>query len=323
MRRSPERIRQYLESGDRIGGVKRVEFLAAGEYNENYLVHGRSGKYVFRINHGSQLGLDDQIEYEFKVLKAVEPSGVTPKAFFVDAEADGFGKGVLLMEYLEGRPLDYPTDIQAAAGVFAAVHDVPLIDGRSDGLIVQSNPVEAIAEESYGLINRFSDHPLASEKAHLLRYHEKILALSENTRDYFANEELCIVNTEVNSQNFILQPEKAYLVDWEKAVVSHRYQDLGHFVVPTTTLWKSNYVYSEEEKLRFIRDYTGNLNLDLDVKELFEKTKILERTILLRAISWCFMAYYEYTRADRSLRNEDTFAKIRDYLDGIETLLIW
>jgi hypothetical protein len=98
---------------------------------------------------------------------------------------------------------------------------------------------------------------------------------------------------------------------------------LGHFVVPTTTLWKSNYVYSEEEKLDFLQHYVRKLNIELDLKELFEKTKILERTILLRAISWCFMAYYEYTREDRPLRNPDTFAKIRDYLTDIESLLSW
>jgi aminoglycoside phosphotransferase (APT) family kinase protein len=312
-------IRNYLESGRRVDGVQRVEFLAAGEYNENYLVHARSGKYVFRINHGSQLDLEDQIEYEYRVLKAVEPSGATPRVFFVDIDTGGFGNGVLLMEYLEGRPLDYPVDIHRAAEVFSKIHRLP----AEDGLIVQTSPVEAIADESYGLINRFSDHPLVNEKVRLLRYHEKILILAENTKDYFSNERLCIVNTEVNSRNFIVQPERAYLVDWEKAVVSYRYQDLGHFVVPTTTLWKSNYVYSEEEKLSFIRHYARNSDLGLDLNELFEKTKILERTILLRALSWCFMAYYEYTQAERKLRNEDTFEKIRDYLNDIESLLTW
>jgi predicted Ser/Thr protein kinase len=313
------KIRRYLAGRNDIEGVERAEFLAAGEYNENYLVHGRTGKYVFRINHGSQLGLENQIEYEFNVLKAVEPSGVTPKVFFVDPGADGFAGGVLLMEYISGRALEYATDIRRAAEVFARIHSLP----AADKLIVQSNPVEAIAQESWGLITRFPDHPLMREKAQLLRYHEKILALSENTRERFSSEQPCIVNTEVNSKNFIVQPQKTYLVDWEKAVVSYRYQDLGHFVVPTTTLWKSNYVYSEEEKLRFIRTYHRNMNLDLPVKELFEKTKILERTILLRALSWCFMAYFEYTRQDRILRNEDTFAKIRDYLSDIESLLAW
>jgi predicted Ser/Thr protein kinase len=314
-----DKIRSYLGSNDWIGGVKEVEFLAAGEYNENYLVHGETGKYVFRINHGSQLGLDNQIEYEFKVLKAVEYSGVTPRGIFVDPKADGFGSGVLLMEYLPGRALRYDTDTQAAAQVFSRIHTLPTVEG----LIVQNNPVEAIAEESYGLIHRYSDHPLIKEKVLLLRYHEKILTLSEDTRDYFTTEELCIVNTEVNSGNFVVQPGKTYLVDWEKAVISYRYQDLGHFLVPTTTLWKSNYVYSEEEKLQFIKNYIRKLSLGLDAEEMFEKTKVLERTILLRAISWCFMAYYEYTREDRSLRNSDTFAKIRDYLNGIESLLAW
>jgi predicted Ser/Thr protein kinase len=314
-----DRIHNYLESGRGVDGVQRVEFLAAGEYNENYLVYARSGKYVFRINHGSQLNLEDQIEYEYRVLKAVEPSGVTPKVFFVDSDADGLGQGVLLMEYLEGRPLDYPIDIQRAAEVFSKIHRLSDLDG----LIVQNNPVKAIAEESYGLLNRFSDHPLVGEKVRLLRYHEKILTLADNTKDFFTNERLCIVNTEVNSRNFIVQSEMAYLVDWEKAVVSYRYQDLGHFVVPTTTLWKSNYVYTEEEKLHFIQHYAQNLDLDLDLKELFEKTKILERTILLRAISWCFMAYYEYTQTERNLRNDETFQKIRDYLNDIESLLAW
>jgi predicted Ser/Thr protein kinase len=312
-----EKIRRYLAARLDIDEVRQVEFLAAGEYNENYLVHGRTGRYVFRINHGSQLGLENQIEYEFSVLKAVEPSGVTPKAFFVDPGADGFARGVLLMQYIAGRALEYATDIQRAAEVFARIHGV----AAADTLIEQSNPVEAIAQESYGLINRFPDHPLTREKTLLLRYHERILALAEEAGELFLNERPCIVNTEVNSRNFVVQRRKAFLVDWEKAVLSYRYQDLGHFVVPTTTLWKSNYVYSEEEKLFFIRSYHRSTNLDLSVEELFEKTKILERTILLRALSWCFMAYFEYTRQDRTLRNEDTFAKIRDYLKEIESLL--
>ena len=173
------------------------------------------------------------------------------------------------------------------------------------------------------MINRFSDHPLAGERSLLLRYYEKVLRLAEDSRELFSNERLCIVNTEVNSQNFIVQGEKAHLVDWEKAVVSCRYQDLGHFLVPTTTLWKSSYVYSEEEKRLFLRYYAQNLELEMDMEELFEKTRILERTILLRAMSWCFMAYYEYTREERKLRNRDTFAKIREYLGGIDSLLAW
>ncbi len=314
-----EQIHHYLVRRGWIDEPGSIEFLAAGEYNENYLVHAADGDYVFRINHGSQLGLEEQIAYEFKVLQAVEPSGVTPKAFFVDPDPDDLGGGILLMEYLEGRPLDYPVDLPNAAVVFALIHQLPV----PAGLIVQANPVEAIAAESYGLINRYEDHPLVGKKTHLLRYHEKILSLEENTKGLFSNEPLCIVNTEVNSRNFIVQSGRTCLVDWEKAVVSYRYQDLGHFLVPTTTLWKSDYVYSDEEKLQFLKGYRQSLGLGLDLKELFAKTKILERTIVLRAISWCFMAYYEYTRAERSLCSEETLAKIQGYLNDIECFTAW
>jgi hypothetical protein len=91
--------------------------------------------------------------------------------------------------------------------------------------------------------------------------------------------------------------------------------------VPTTTLWKSDYVYSEEEKLLFLARYREQLTLGIELEELYERTRLLERTILLRALSWCFMAYFEYTRRERSLKNRGTFAKIRRYLTDIDSFL--
>lgn len=57
-----------------------LAFLAAGEYNENDLLTDHHGGWsVIRLNHGSQLGREDQIAHEFRVLQAVEASGVTPR----------------------------------------------------------------------------------------------------------------------------------------------------------------------------------------------------------------------------------------------------
>jgi hypothetical protein len=187
--------------------------------------------------------------------------------------------------------------------------------------VVQQNPVQAIAEESVGLIQRFSKHPLKKVKKALLTYHEQIRKLGERSGEVFQNEPLCLVNTEVNSGNFIISRTKGYLVDWEKTVISYRYQDLGHFLVPTTTLWKSEFRFTPEGKSRFLSAYREFLHLDLDLSEISEKTKILERTILLRALSWCFMAYYEYTQTKRALKNQVTFNKIRSYLKEIDSFL--
>jgi aminoglycoside phosphotransferase (APT) family kinase protein len=304
-----------------VAAPEDVSFLAAGEYNENYLVNARDGRFVLRINHDSQLGLGTaQIGYEFAVLETLRDSGVTPTPRRVLKAAPGLGP-VLLMDYLPGVPLDYALDLELAARIFAAVHTRP----ASGELLTQAEPMFDIAQESYGLFMRFADHPLTNERDRLHRYYDEIVDLHLAHADEFDGEAACIVNTEVNSGNFIVDEasgrQRGWLVDWEKAVVSCRYQDLGHFLVPTTTLWKTDHRITPEERLRFLGAYREAAGLELDLETLSRRTALLERTILLRALSWCHMAYYEYTRQDRALTNEVTFGRIRRYLDEIECFL--
>ncbi len=293
-----------------------VCFLAAGEYNENYIVNVGPG-YVLRINHGSQLGLEDQIGYEFNVLQSVVSSGVTPRPYRVDSQTKVMGRGTLLMQYLPGGAFQYGRDTIKAADVFARLHSLPV----SSDLLVQAAPVHAIAAESLELLQRYRTPALHSEQKRLLKYHDHILNLAETSGDLFVNDPLVIVNTEVNSGNFIVDGDAVWLVDWEKAVVSSRYQDLGHFLVETTTRWKTDYVFTAQEKREFVAAYLRAGGWDIDLDEALYKTSLLEKTILLRALSWCYMAYHEYTRPGRALTNSDTFGQIQNYLDEMECIL--
>ena len=295
--------------------VDGISFLAAGEYNENYVVNSGRKKYVFRINHGTQLNQSDQIRYEFNVLKAVEASGVTPKPCCVSSDTQ-LG-GVLLMDFIPGRSFVFDQDLPKVPGIFAAIHQLPV----SDKLVYQKDPIEDIARESYQLLHKFSDHPLKKEKIVLSAYHEEILKLRQQHQTLFANDPLCIVNTEVNSGNFVIQEHKGFLVDWEKAVVSCRYQDLAHFLIPTTTLWKSDFKFTREGRLDFLRQYCHLITSGVLFDELEFKTSILEKTIVLRALSWCFMAYAEYTCQERVLKDHTTFNKIKAFLGNIECFL--
>jgi aminoglycoside phosphotransferase (APT) family kinase protein len=309
-----ETIRAYLKKSGWVTTPCKISFLASGEYNENYMVAAGTHRFVFRINHGSQLGLKDQIGYEFNVLKALEKSGVTPRPCACDPEPEAFGAGVLLMEYVPGVPLKYETDMATAAEIFARIHTQPL----QPGLIRQADPIAAIAEESIALVHRYADHPRTREKARLVHYHGQILDLANKNAGIFTNEPLCIVNTEVNSGNFCINVDRSYLVDWEKAVISSRYQDLGHFLVPTTTLWKTDHICSLAEQREFLTAYQRFSGLALDKEEVLFKTQLLMQTIALRATAWCFMAWYEYTRQERSLNHSDTFERICYYLDNLE-----
>jgi aminoglycoside phosphotransferase (APT) family kinase protein len=313
-----EQIQQFLTDIGWVSPPFSVTFLAAGEYNANYRVDCEDGPCVLRINRGSQLGLGDgQIAYEFKVLTALADSGVTPKPLACHPHPNPLGGGALLMTFLPGTPLDYSRDLDRAAHIFAKIHTTPI----PDNLIVQADPVTAIAKESHGLLQRFSDHPLTKEKEQILTYYNTVLGLAETTRPLFETEPLCLVNTEVNSGNFLISLQEAYLVDWEKAVVSCRYQDLGHFMVPTTTLWKTDTVLSREDRQCFLSVYHDLACPDIPFEDLKEKSRVMEQTILLRALSWCFMAWYEYTQTDRPIQNPDTFAKIQQYLSDIPWIL--
>lgn len=316
--RNIPQIQKFLTSSNWLEKVDTISFLAAGEYNANYLIGNGDSQFVLRVNHGSQLGLGNkQIGYEYQVLQTLASSGVTPRPIACEPYPEGLEGGVLLMEYLPGKPLDYTRDLERAARIFARVHSTPV----PEGLLVQADPVLDISRECHGLIHRYLDHPLTREKKQILDYYEQVQKLADQTRVLFENEALCLVNTEVNSGNFLIGDQGSFLVDWEKAVVSFRYQDLGHFLVPTTTLWKSDHLLQPQDKDRFLKVYQEEAGLDLRLEELRQKTRVLEKTILLRALSWCFMAYYEYTMTHRPIQNQDTFAKIKQYLADIPWIL--
>lgn len=312
-----QQIRDFIQEACWLKGEISCEFLAAGEYNENYVITSGDTRYVFRINHGTQLGLDNQIEYEYQVLEAVKNSGVTPVPYRYDLYAGNLGKGALLMEYLPGVALDYQRDLEAAAGIFARIHRQP----PDDRLIVQGNPARDIAAESHELIHRYFGPHYHDVRTRLLEYHDDIVKGAEKMAALYGNEHYCIVNTEVNSGNFRIDEARACLVDWEKAVVSYRYQDLAHFFIPTTTLWKTRFRFTEQQKYTFLQNYLEAAETELSVDEAYEKTRLMERVILLRALSWCYMAYHEYTAANRELSHDDTFATITSYLNEAECFL--
>jgi len=143
----------YLE-GIGIGKEEQKEIqityqpLAQGEYNINYwFVHPLTGKkLVLRVNTGSQMHLENQIEYEYHALELLADSGRTPVPVFVDGSKKELPYGVMVMEFLEGSALDYRKNLMEAAECLADIHSVPVKE--TDGLISPSNPLQAILDAS-------------------------------------------------------------------------------------------------------------------------------------------------------------------------------
>lgn len=292
----------------------QVSFLAQGEYNKNYILADKYHTYVFRINFGSQIVTNSQIDYEFQTLKCIQESGVTPRVFFVDGSKKNFSQGVLIMEFLEGRALDYHLDLKKAAKIFAKIHQISFDSSKHQHFILEQNIFSDRLSESKKLLQSVWQAPCLTKG--VKNIFEKLLQnLEKNKKQekYFQKHNyLCINNTEVNSHNFIIGEKNSYLVDWEKAVVSDPCQDLCHFLAPTTTLWKANYRLSQEQEKFFLHTYCEE-NSVFSKQEIMQKVFLYQPYLLLRALSWCAFAYVEY-QGRRNLSNQDTYQKIEQYL---------
>ena len=314
--------RDFLKSGEFLnplgleaGTALDFQLLGQGEYNCNYVFHHpeTGEKLVLRINRGSQMHLEDQIGYEFRALKALEASGRTPKALTCYS-----GKNCLVMEHLPGRALRYETDLETAAEIFADIHALPVGD-----LLEPKNPLEAIVEECGQMVRHYYAWDKADPQvAGLLKTLEREISARDLSAPAGAHR--CMVNTEVNSGNFLINPGgRSYLVDWEKPLISEPAQDLGHFLVPTTTFWKTDVILTPEEIRHFVGCYERAAAGRFETASLAERLPLYFTVTCLRGVTWCAMAYREYCEPGRAISNPGTFEKIKAYLepDFLENLL--
>ena len=291
----------------------QIQFLAQGEYNINFIVEDCNNKYVLRVNTGSQLALENQIRYEYDALKRLEVSGVTPRVFYVDDTKRHFDYGVLIMEFLEGKPLEYHKDLNSAAEIFSKIHSIDTTDNSFKNFIIEENIFTARINESERLLTDFFHSPKIPLQ--LKDFFYIFINWAEKNKDaekYFLKNKWHVINnTEVNSHNFIIGREKSYLIDWEKPVISDPCQDLTQFLAPTTTLWKTDYILSSEEREGFFNAYVNGVK-DNNIRE---RVELYNPYLYLRALSWSAYAYLEYEKEDKEIKNMDTYKKIKQYLD--------
>ena len=296
-----------------------ASFLARGEYSLNYRVRGGSGPdLVARLVTGTQMGLPlgEQALYEHAALGLIAPSGVTPEPHFVDPDPKDLPYPLILEEFLPGRPLDYSTDLVPAARCIARVHELGV--PAEHALQVHPDPAPAILEESRGLAALYLEWDGAAEgsKIGLRRGFRKIEGFLKR-KGLFTGETLAVVNYDLNTHNFVVNNAgAAKLLDWEKARIAPRAQDLAHFLLPTTTLWRDDTaaLLSEGQEREFVDAYLEHASVE-DTGRFLDGLEAMKTIISLRAVSWCAWALQETARSYRPITNEETLCKSRAYLE--------
>ena len=288
-------------------GYNNIKLLGAGEYNINFTFDEGDLKKVLRINMKSQMNLENQIEYEYETLQLLKDSGVTPKPYDLVTVTNLLPYKYLTMEFLKGRPLNYKTDMYIAAYLLSKVHNTPYGDNN---LINATNPFQLMFDECKQMAGEYLAWDKADEKviSYINRFLEKCLTLIP---EKYSIANSCIINTELNSGNFLIGEgkEDSYVIDWEKALIGECEQDLAHFLAPTTTFWKTDIILSENEINDFLETYGNYRNFD---RKRFERYLIFN---CLRGVTWCSMAFRQYSENDKMLMDDITFKKIASYIE--------
>lgn len=317
-------VERYLARHPALAGAAPdVAPLAQGEYNINYLVGAGASRCVLRVNIASQLARTlppslTQIGYEYRTLALLAASGVTPRPLHLDEQPKVFAHGLLIESYLAGEPLDYARDLEAAGRLFARVHGQPV--PAEHHLIVEERPLAQTLEECEALLARYLDSELAlPEVASLLRELRQAAREAAPRGDAFfaADPWRCVINTEVNSGNFIVDRAAGtlHLVDWEKALYGDPSQDLSHFGVPTTTLWKSEHRLDDDARRLLLEAYRGQLGDAHQRDTIAERVRLRDPFNCLRGVAWSAMAWVAYRDGRHALQNPDTRRKLDQYLE--------
>jgi hypothetical protein len=320
-------VKTYLETAQPINipgwlpdQPSEITPLGQGEYNMNFLIQQGKIRWVLRVNTGSQIGLSEQeqIAYEYDTLVLLQPTEVAPEPYFVDNTFHFLPYGILGMSYLPGEKLDYTRDLEGAARLFARYHQLK-VPGEKIHLIREKQPLTLQFQRCLKMLNVYLEYDLADPnlQAYLIEVCDWAEKACHQERYYINDPWDCIINTEVNNGNWILDRKLGtfHLVDWEKPLWGDPSQDLSHFRVPTTTLWKTNYRMSENDKTAMMNAYKDAIH-DPHLRDTIdERTRLRDPFNCLRGVSWCAMAWVKYRRGEHLLKNVDTLLKLSMYTD--------
>ena len=300
--RSELHARDDSEMGD-----TDVAFLGAGEYTYNFIVSRGDSRSVVRLITGSQMGLDrrSQAAYEGSALRLLGPSSRTPRLHGEVLNPSVVPYPYLILEYLPGGPLDYLADIPEAARCVADIHRLPVPERH--GLQVHANPAASVQQEMTELAESLSPDVRRDLEPLLNRFAE-----TAPDSDGGLFDDLRIINTDLNSHNFIVCDGYARLIDWEKARIGPSQLDIAHFLLPTTTLWRNQTAtrLNADQRSAFVQTYL-DARPDLRPERYLPGLRKAMQAAAVRAVVWCAWSIAATSSGDREISHEESLDRCR------------
>lgn len=304
-------IKEYLTENERFEfrGHVEVIFLTQTEDFFYYLLKDvASPPYLLKVRSLAQ-AKDDLLERDYRVLRHLEASDFTPKAYFYDANPRNLGHSIMLQEYFGGEALDYPRDYLKVAQALGNIHqlglmDLPRVAQPIDQALKQAkrNLADALPSGVFhmdhlyffdGFMEWAEDN--APKKAHL--FNDSLHTLNHGTLD---------TGDFVVGKRFVLQ-------GWQRAYLGDPAIDLAKFLSRTSTLWSSKLILRAIDREDFYYLYEKALGV--------EKSTIRERVAAympyhyLEVFSRFAKYYYDHSLPGKDPGDPLVMTQLQTYLE--------
>ena len=284
-----EDLRSHLQANHRYTEGDALSLLAHGEANAIFRLNSDRLIRVAVNTPNQRFGGDfSQVTaFEGSILRYLEGTGEGTGISHHLLEArlepsEDFPYTYLVTNYIAGEPLNYGRQhLKLCANTLARLHRLPLLSGYEDPVARLVPPLQQVThpltlffKEAQDYAQPYFDFPEANAeivemlKSVLLKAQSRLSA--ETLLTDYPHE--CLVHSDHTYDNWVVDGQQAFLIDWEWAEVGSPAGDLGHFLSPITICRRQGYRLPAEDKQFFLETYysaLGNAELAQTIKMHF------------------------------------------------------
>ncbi len=307
-----------------------VTLLAHGEANAIFRWLQPEGSSLIRVAISSPnqrfAGDPSRVtQFEYQVLKYLKGSGLSHD--LQDQQltpTSDFPYTYLITNYLDGVPLDYSRQhLHQCAETLARLHrlseqDPYTVEPLQQHLTTVDQPLTLFYQESVQYAQPYVEWSGANPE-----FVSMLKSVLEAARIHLAKEVWlqeypyqCLVHGDHTYGNWVINPNQAFLIDWEWAEVGTPAGDLGHFLSPVTIYRKQGFELPASEQAYFLECYytaLQNPELALMMQKHFEAFSPFPA---LRSLCWTAGYWLSASRWYGDVQNPDTAEGLRRLEDS-------
>ncbi|MGC1307147.1 MAG: phosphotransferase [Phormidesmis sp.] len=259
-------LSRHLQRCELSNPADSLSFLAHGEANVIFRLGKRQLVRVAVNTPNQRFGGDfSQLTgFEQAILRYLKGTGIGHELQTAQRSASpDFPYTYLITNYIEGDPLDYSrTQLKQCADTLARLHRLPRSPGYELSQLIPSvsvvdRPLDLFYQESKDYAQPYLDAADADDDVvemiqAVLAKAQARLSAAHLLEDYPYR---CLVHSDHTYENWVINDQAAYLIDWEWAEVGSPAGDLGHFLSPVTVCRRQGYQLPPEDRAFFLSCY--------------------------------------------------------------------